>query len=176
MNETYKKAKETGAKCITLGCSKNDWACDSGCNVSVGDCEYYVPDTVSKDGQPKKDGRYERIGREVGELVDNKNKAYGNSVNCTELFLRALWPQGIPVEAYPDVGPFTRIFEKMKRTASEKAVEDTEDPREDIAGYGIILAERKKREKLIDETFDRTQIQMELNSDGVNSTLECDQR
>jgi hypothetical protein len=174
MNETYKKAKEAGGKCITLGCPKHDWACDSGCNVGWGDCEYYVPDTLCKDGEPKKEGRYERGGREVGELVDSKNKAYGDSVNCIELFLRVLWPQGIPVESYPDVGPFTRIFEKMKRSTSEHAGNDTEDPRKDIAGYGVILAERKKREKLIDETFDR--VQMELNSDGVNSTLEFDPR
>lgn len=43
---------------------------------------------------------YEEIGRQIGELVDTKNKQYGDAFNKTGDFLEILYPNGIEVEDY----------------------------------------------------------------------------
>src|SRR5690606_25402514 len=38
----------------------------------------------------KMPGKYERIGREIGKLVDKKNRAYGDAFNKSDEFLKLL--------------------------------------------------------------------------------------
>lgn len=96
-------------------------------------------------------GKYEEIGREIGALVDEKNKAYGNSINCVHRFLEALWPDGIPVEQYKNVGLFVRDFDKMKRIANGIVDAFGENPREDLVGYDILGVGMDRDEKAAKE-------------------------
>jgi hypothetical protein len=93
-------------------------------------------------------GKYEELAAEIGRLVDEKNKAYGNSFAEAGEFLKILYPNGIPVEAYNDALTLTRIFDKLKRIATNNDPFG-EDPFFDIAGYAIlgVFNNRKLKEE-----------------------------
>lgn len=80
---------------------------------------------------------YKQIGKEIGELVDEKNEAYGDSFSKSKDFLKILYPEGIQPEDYDDVLVLARIFDKMMRIANRKEAFD-ENPYKDIAGYGLL--------------------------------------
>lgn len=63
-------------------------------------------------------GKYKDLAEKIGELVDNKNKAYGSSFDQAGEFLKLLYPNGIPVEAYTDALCIVRIFDKLKRLSN----------------------------------------------------------
>jgi hypothetical protein len=80
---------------------------------------------------------FNKIGAEIGALVTEKNKAYGDSfAKCGE-FLRLLYPAGIQPEQYDDALAMVRIFDKQMRIATRKDAFG-ESPYRDIAGYGIL--------------------------------------
>jgi len=80
---------------------------------------------------------YRETAEEIGQLVKEKNEAYGNSFAKSEEMLKILYPDGIPEDSYEDVLLLARIFDKMMRIANQKEAFD-EDPYKDIAGYGIL--------------------------------------
>ena len=82
-------------------------------------------------------GTYEELGCEVGALVDEKQRAYGNSFGLAGEFLKLLYPDGIQPEQYRDALALVRIFDKMKRVATNKDALG-ESPFMDIAGYGLL--------------------------------------
>ena len=88
-------------------------------------------------------GKYEKIGTEIGRLVDKKNKAYGDAFNKSGEFLKILYPKGIRPEQYNDMLAIVRIFDKMMRIANRKEAFG-ENPWNDITGYGILKAEIPK--------------------------------
>lgn len=84
----------------------------------------------------------------IGTLVAEKNVAYGNSFEEAEKFLAILFPNGIPTESYGDMLCIVRIFDKLKRVATNKDAFG-ESPYKDIAGYsilGLVKDEKKKSE------------------------------
>jgi hypothetical protein len=78
-----------------------------------------------------------KLAEKVGNLVEEKNKAYGNSFAKTEEFLKILYPEGIKPDQYKDLGLIFRIFDKMMRIASNKSAFG-ENPYQDIVGYGLL--------------------------------------
>jgi len=80
---------------------------------------------------------YRETAEEIGQLVKEKNEAYGNSFAKSEEMLKILYPDGIPEDSYEDVLLLARIFDKMMRIANRKVAFD-ENPYKDIAGYGIL--------------------------------------
>lgn len=80
---------------------------------------------------------YAVIGQEIGNLVQDKNKAYGSSFEKTGAFLRLLYPAGITPDQYDDALLLVRIFDKQMRIANQKHAFG-ESPYRDIAGYGIL--------------------------------------
>ena len=89
---------------------------------------------------------YELLGKDVGALVDEKNKAYGDSfAKCGE-FLRLLWPAGVPPADYGDMLGVIRIFDKLVRIATNKDF-GGESPFRDIAGYGLLGLARSMEKK-----------------------------
>lgn len=90
----------------------------------------------------KMPGKYERIGREIGKLVDKKNRAYGDAFNKSDEFLKLLYPNGVRPEQYGDMLALVRVFDKMMRIATDKDALG-ENPWKDIAGYGILKAEKQ---------------------------------
>lgn len=85
---------------------------------------------------------YEDIGREIGQLVDEKQAAYGDSFGKAGAFLQLLWPDGINPDQYSDLLTVVRIFDKLMRVATAKDAFG-ESPYRDIAGYGILAAKRE---------------------------------
>jgi hypothetical protein len=89
---------------------------------------------------------YEQLGQRVGALVDVKNAAYGSAFDDAGDFLRILYPQGIQPDQYGDALALVRIFDKMKRIATDKDALG-ESPYQDIAGYGLLGLRRVEDSK-----------------------------
>lgn len=81
--------------------------------------------------------RFKEIGNEMGELVGEKNAAYGDSFAKTADFLKLLYPNGVKPEQYGDMLCQARIFDKQMRIATKKDAFG-ESPYRDIVGYGIL--------------------------------------
>lgn len=81
--------------------------------------------------------KFEKIGQDIGKLVDEKNQAYGNAFLESEKILKILYPNGVKTEQYLDMLAITRIIDKLFRIATHKDAFG-ESPFKDIAGYGIL--------------------------------------
>ena len=81
--------------------------------------------------------KYEKLGCEIGRLVDEKQKAYGDSFGNAGRVLKILYPNGIPVEQYDRMMAVVRILDKLFRIATDKGAFG-ENPFSDIAGYGLL--------------------------------------
>jgi hypothetical protein len=92
-------------------------------------------------------GKYETLGVRVGALVDVKNQAYGNSFDTAGEFLKLLYPNGIRPEQYDDMLALGRIFDKMKRIATDRDALG-ESPYQDIAGYGLLGLARVEAQRV----------------------------
>jgi hypothetical protein len=82
---------------------------------------------------------FEQIGQDIGKLVEEKNKAYGNSFGKAGDFLKLLYPNGIQPEQYGDVLLIVRIWDKLNRCVLDKTAFG-ENPYDDIFGYIINLS------------------------------------
>ena len=80
---------------------------------------------------------YSQIGKEVGALVDKKNRAYGNSFSKSGEILKILYPNGVQPDQYRDLLTTTRVLDKLFRIATRKDAFD-ESPWKDIAGYALL--------------------------------------
>ena len=80
---------------------------------------------------------YDRIGREIGKLVDEKQKAYGDSFGRAGAVMKVLYPKGISLEQMDDALAVIRIIDKLFRIANDKDAFG-ESPFKDIAGYGLL--------------------------------------
>ena len=90
-------------------------------------------------------GKYEKIACKIGRLVDEKNRAYGDSFHKVPTVMKLLYPNGISVEQMDDALTIVRIMDKLVRIATDNDPFG-ENPFEDIAGYGI-LGTREKGKK-----------------------------
>ena len=80
---------------------------------------------------------YSQRGKEIGELVERKNKVYGDSFRKSGEILRILYPNGMETDQYDDVLAIARIIDKLFRIATDRDAL-SERPYEDIAGYSIL--------------------------------------
>ena len=90
--------------------------------------------------------RYEKIGKQIGELVDQKNAAYGSSFAEAHKILSVLYPSGIKPEQYTDALAIIRVIDKLFRIATKKDAFG-ESPWQDIAGYGMLGVANANKEK-----------------------------
>ena len=87
---------------------------------------------------------YREIAGEIGALVSEKNKAYGNSFGQAQEILEVLYPNGIQKEQYTDMLAIVRVIDKLFRIANKKDAFG-ESPWRDICGYAILgIANDKK--------------------------------
>lgn len=86
------------------------------------------------------------LAQEVGKLVELKDKAYGNAFDLAGDFLKLLYPNGVAPEQYPDMLCLVRIFDKMKRIATNKGA-FSENPYQDLVGYALLGLRRHTNEK-----------------------------
>jgi len=88
---------------------------------------------------------YPELGREIGELVEKKQIAYGDSFGRSGAVLRVLYPDGVKPEQYDDMLAITRIVDKLFRVANQRGAFG-ESPGNDIVGYGLLMAVRHAAE------------------------------
>ena len=90
---------------------------------------------------------YEALGEQIGILLNEKQKSYGDAFGKMETILETLYPNGINTYQYRDVLTLTRILDKVFRIANlPESRKDRmgEEPYKDIAGYAILaLAEQE---------------------------------
>lgn len=101
------------------------------------------------------------LAQEVGKLVELKDKAYGNAFDLAGQFLKLLYPDGATPEQFPDMLCLVRIFDKMKRIATNKEA-FSESPYSDIIGYALLGLRRSQR-----ETASRKRIEKVLNDEEL---------
>jgi len=104
--------------------------------------------------------KYKELAEKIGALVDEKNKAYGNSFDQAGEFLRLLYPNGIPPEKYTDMLCIIRIFDKLKRIATKKDAFG-ESPYQDIVGYGLLGLDKDNRARTKAEVLSKITEQVE---------------
>ena len=93
----------------------------------------------TKSEKPKENNKnsLSALGAQIGNLLEEKNKAYGSAFDKAGEFLKLLYPTGISPEQYGDALALVRIFDKQMRIATSKDA-FSEEPYKDIAGYGIL--------------------------------------
>jgi len=89
---------------------------------------------------------YEEIAKNIGKLVDEKNKAYGSSFDKSDQIIKILYPDGVQPHQYKDLLAMTRLIDKLFRIATSKDALG-EDPWQDIAGYAILSVVANKKNK-----------------------------
>ena len=94
---------------------------------------------------------FETIAKQIGSLVEKKNKTYGSAFLRSADILKVLYPSGIKPNQYIDVLGTVRVLDKLFRIATSKKAFQ-ESPWKDIAGYGILGAnnDRKTDKKRVD--------------------------
>lgn len=89
---------------------------------------------------------YAEIGRSIGELVETKQVAYGDSFGKSGQIVRILYPDGIPLEKLDDALTVVRVIDKLFRIATDRDALG-ESPWKDIAGYAILSLRRMENSK-----------------------------
>jgi hypothetical protein len=84
------------------------------------------------------------IGASVGNLVNEKQHAYGDSFGKAGRVMRELYPNGIAVDQLDDALTIVRIVDKLFRIATRKNAFG-ESPYRDIAGYSLLAVGRDER-------------------------------
>lgn len=85
------------------------------------------------------------IAQQLGQLLEQKNSAYGDAFAKTTQILELLYPHGISIAQYKDVHVIVRILDKISRIARDNDPMG-ESPYQDIAGYGILACAREKKD------------------------------
>lgn len=80
---------------------------------------------------------YPKLGKEIGELVQSKQRSYGDSFGKAGEVLKLLYPDGVEPEQYGDMLTVTRILDKLFRIATDRDALG-ESPWHDIVGYGLL--------------------------------------
>ena len=91
------------------------------------------------------------IANSVGELVQEKNEAYGDSFAKSQEIVKILFPDGVQPEQYRDMLAITRVIDKLFRIATKKDAFG-ESPWRDICGYAILgIANDEASEEDVDD-------------------------
>jgi hypothetical protein len=81
--------------------------------------------------------QYEEVAEQIGQIVAQKNAAYGSAFSEAHHILKVLYPNGIRPEQYTDALAITRVLDKLFRIANKKEAFG-ENPWGDIAGYAVL--------------------------------------
>lgn len=84
---------------------------------------------------------YGKLGSDLGVLITDKQRQYGDSVTKSGKILAVLYPEGVPLHAYYDALMVVRVLDKLSRIAQRGPNGQDlggESPWKDIAGYGLL--------------------------------------
>ena len=93
---------------------------------------------------------FSQLGDAVGDLVHDKQRAYGDSFGRSGECLRQMFPEGIDINQYDDLLTIARILDKLFRLANDPTAFD-ENPYRDIVGYALLGMNRHLATKGEDE-------------------------
>ena len=93
------------------------------------------------------------IGNRIGELVRQKNQAYGDSFSRATDILEVLYPTGVQPHQYRDMLAVIRVIDKLFRLATRKDAFG-ESPWNDIAGYALLGIAADEKEIVVNQTED----------------------
>ena len=96
--------------------------------------------------QQREASLFELVALDVGRMVAEKNKAYGDSVGSAGEAFRLLYPDGVRPDQLDDALMLVRVWDKMSRIANKKGAFG-ESPWRDIMGYALLSLEREERWK-----------------------------
>lgn len=88
------------------------------------------------------DSKFLLKAKEIAELVEKKQIAYGDSFGQSGKVMKILFPNGIPVEKLEDSLVIIRIVDKLFRVANQKSAFE-EDPYNDILGYALLASTKE---------------------------------
>jgi len=80
---------------------------------------------------------YKQLGQKIGQLVDEKNKAYGGISKVAEA-MKIFYPDGISFDKLTDALLIVRILDKVNRISGGDKKAFGENPFKDISGYGLL--------------------------------------
>ena len=89
---------------------------------------------------------YEALASAIGQLLNEKQAAYGNAFGNMEEVFNILYPNGIEPYQYEDILTIARIMDKIFRIANlPKTKKDLmgEEPWKDIAGYALLALSKR---------------------------------
>lgn len=89
---------------------------------------------------------YAAIAADIAATVERKQAAYGDSFAKVTRVLELMFPNGVPVEAYADLGGIVRTLDKLFRVATDRDALE-ENPWGDIAGYALLAIRRVEADK-----------------------------
>lgn len=95
-----------------------------------------------------KEHNFASLGRDVGELVADKQEQYGDSVGKTGGILKCLYPTGIQPHAFDDALLIVRILDKISRLANQGpdgVDKGGESPWRDICGYALLGLKKESK-------------------------------
>lgn len=80
---------------------------------------------------------YQDYAKEIAQLVEVKQNAYGDSFGKSGEIIKILYPNGISHEQMTDALAVIRVIDKLFRIANRKEAFG-ENPWADIVGYGLL--------------------------------------
>ena len=81
------------------------------------------------------------LGASIGELVQKKQAAYGDSFGKSGAVVRILYPNGIGTAQFDDALTVVRVLDKLFRIATDRDALG-ESPWRDVAGYALLATRR----------------------------------
>jgi len=110
-----------------------------------------APDTISAQDtisapDPATKEEFLDLTNELGHLLADKNRQYGDSYARMAHILPIFYPDGVPPDQLLDAVFILRIIDKLMRIASAQG-DDKEDPVKDISGYGILRMREMRQNK-----------------------------
>lgn len=96
---------------------------------------------------------FKEIAEEIGNLVEEKNAAYGNSFITTGEIMKLIYPNGIRLDQMTDALLTVRVLDKLNRIAHEKGAFNESEWR-DISGYGLCGAYKDEVDNTPVETLE----------------------
>lgn len=90
--------------------------------------------------------KYEKLGIELGRMLEGKQAAYGDSFSKAGKMMAILYPEGIPLLKLGDALTIVRVLDKLFRIATDKDAFG-ESPWKDIAGYAMLSVVRAEEGK-----------------------------
>ena len=93
------------------------------------------------------DGVLQQAAKELADLVQEKNRAYGDSFEKSGEILKILMPNGCPPEKFQDMLTVARITDKLFRICTDPTAFG-EEPYKDIAGYALLSVVSKQKKEL----------------------------